>query len=516
MMFFPLILVCVLGLTNNTITMTTGFDVFYEMLDADTYRFEVTVSGERWVGLGFNAGSTTMVNSDVVVVDNSGVTDRHITSKSIVGVAVDTSNDLSDTSYTMASGSTVFEFTRAANTEDSEDVNLEESGVNFVWALGASTGATSFDSQHTSRGSKAFVSLSYDSSASASPTTETSAPTGSPTVAETVAGIGESGSLTVASDLLTIQYEALDSTLASYRFTVEYEGEGWVSIGFHTEEHMVGTDAVLFHPSDSLLTDRHITSKSTSGVALDSSQDLLDKQMGQNATHTWFSFTRQTEASDEDDISLSDAVYLVWAVGSSNTFAYHSMRGFSVLNGDPTLHSTESSTTWPTWAYAHGALMFAAWIVLIPSGIFSSVFLRPLGPLWFKIHRTCQTLGVIVSIVGFLFAATNMTGDMFTEPHHNIGLVVVIVSVYQLIHALVRPHVPDNSEKSTQRKLWEIIHRLTALALLVLAVVNIESGLGMINDSNLETAFIAVGCITFLAWVLLVGNLQSNKYGTAG
>ena len=66
--------------------------------------------------------------------------------------------------------------------------------------------------------------------------------------------------------------------------------------------------------------------------------------------------------------------------------------------------------------------MIIAWLVLIPTGIFTSAFFRPLaerllGPKreggkdkWFYVHVTCNTTGWLLTILGVAFIAADIQG----------------------------------------------------------------------------------------------------------
>ena len=50
-------------------------------------------------------------------------------------------------------------------------------------------------------------------------------------------------------------------------------------------------------------------------------------------------------------------------------------------------------------AYAHGSLMIISWGWLLPSGAITARFYKHETPRWFKIHRLCQSVGLVLAII---------------------------------------------------------------------------------------------------------------------
>ncbi len=61
-------------------------------------------------------------------------------------------------------------------------------------------------------------------------------------------------------------------------------------------------------------------------------------------------------------------------------------------------------------------------------------------PFWFKYHRIIQSVGLVVAIIAFILALSMIKGSHFDEPHHRLGLVVMILGILQPLNALIRPH----------------------------------------------------------------------------
>jgi len=160
-------------------------------------------------------------------------------------------------------------------------------------------------------------------------------------------------------------------------------------------------------------------------------------------------------------------------------------------------------TTLQAQTIAHGSLMMLGWGVLIPCGVIIAALMRQRDPLWFKIHRIVQSVGLVVTLIAFIIAVSVF--NVFTAgsqsanlAHGCIGIVVMIIGVLQPLNALLRPHLPEAGEaKSTKRKVWEIYHKGGGYLAVLLAVINIILGTTLTpwRDNMLIGYFVGGGII---------------------
>jgi len=157
----------------------------------------------------------------------------------------------------------------------------------------------------------------------------------------------------------------------------------------------------------------------------------------------------------------------------------------------------------------------------------------PGNSIWLKIHMIANLLCVLLTIVvvTVAIAATNRAGSRhFDGTHQRIGLFIFIILLFQVIVGIFRPHVPNNIrsndaktdaaennsnhdssadverqnntpngynidmeektissscrrstaatvQKSPSRKVFEIGHRALGVALVILSIYNINTGL---------------------------------------
>ncbi|KAJ9521898.1 hypothetical protein QJQ45_024769 [Haematococcus lacustris] len=153
--------------------------------------------------------------------------------------------------------------------------------------------------------------------------------------------------------------------------------------------------------------------------------------------------------------------------------------------------STETHSTWA--AELHGALMVAAWAVLVPLGMLMpryrlllastssaaslSTSIHPAsGKLWFYSHVGLQLSAALLTLVS-LFLIIDVHGLEIMEwqglmrAHGGVGITLVLVLTFHLILAASRPH-PGTS----RRPFWELLHTNTGRCLLLLGFTNLMIG----------------------------------------
>jgi hypothetical protein len=130
-----------------------------------------------------------------------------------------------------------------------------------------------------------------------------------------------------------------------------------------------------------------------------------------------------TGVSPNRDFPVSTANF-IWALGTSNPRSSNpsaAISGHGQVYGSfsANLFTSDASTIDIIYAL-HGLLMFMAWGVCAPFGVWVARYLKKmLGVWWFRLHWSL--LGVVVggcTYVGFGLAYTkNTTSERFTNPH---------------------------------------------------------------------------------------------------
>eukprot|EP00466_Bigelowiella_natans_P005232 jgi/Bigna1/87089/estExt_fgenesh1_pg.C_160203 len=137
----------------------------------------------------------------------------------------------------------------------------------------------------------------------------------------------------------------------------------------------------------------------------------------------------------------------------------------------------------------HSAFMWTGFCGLMPLAMFAARYMKPLGAVWFYTHITLQTIAVAFTCVGFAFALrVDDDGERFEELHGRLGLSLFIAGLVQFLGGVLRPHKvkPEDTGSLSYyvRTIWSWGHKLTGLAIVVLAAVNVFEGLDLDTDSE--------------------------------
>lgn len=177
--------------------------------------------------------------------------------------------------------------------------------------------------------------------------------------------------------------------------------------------------------------------------------------------------------------------------------------------------------------YAHGGLMILGWGFLLPSGVILARLAkhRP-GGLWFRLHRFLQISGITVAFVAWMIALNLFDeveipeeSERYEDIHKTLGLIVMILGLFQPLNAVLRPHAPkDGEDKPPARFMWEVLHKGLGYTAVVLAAATISFGTTLLPTANnikkkfqLTYACGAVGLLVVLAIVLLIDKFRYKE-----
>jgi len=156
----------------------------------------------------------------------------------------------------------------------------------------------------------------------------------------------------------------------------------------------------------------------------------------------------------------------------------------------------------------HGALMLCSWGFLLPLGVCIALTGRHRDPLWFKVHRGVNMLGLAAALIGWVIALNNFTvfstADMGSIGflHASVGCAVMTLGLLQPLNALLRPHKQKGEGRSAARLAWEVWHKASGYVALFLSVGTISLGTRIISADNME---FQVSYAVLWAIVLAVG-----------
>jgi len=152
-------------------------------------------------------------------------------------------------------------------------------------------------------------------------------------------------------------------------------------------------------------------------------------------------------------------------------------------------------------------MMFCAWFLLTFGVLFARYTRWAENAVWFHVHQTTQYLGFGISIIGVILGLC-MTHSHFQAGYHGIlGVVITSLSIAQVLSAIFRPHPPTKGHSKTlSRKLFELFHWWVGRSLLILAAVQIYSGIQLIGYPIVLQYGIFVACIVA---IVIVGEIVS-------
>ena len=362
---------------------------------------------------------------------------------------------------------------------------------------------------------------------------------------------GEPVELELKKGMLTASIEVFDLMIGvnvTYTGSKErYVAFGWsessTNIMFNSE-CVIGTDGVgppaKYKLRSSALSGSGVIRRPSSEQTLINATWTVDSVKGE----TTVSFFKLLKEDGEIEIKIDEPMIFIYSLGEDYGLTYHYTMGIK----SATLSSGVSETIQIKHEkeyQAHGILAFIAWGVLVPMAVAASLLrdFLPKGPLWLKLHGIFNNASVLFTIVSFSLAVSlhqKENKKHFSSPisnHQAVGLFLFIAATCQALSGVFRPSLPhspttpenqdkdgkektnqaaddDNDdvednvkpeehtaalaeEKSTQRKIWEVLHKLCGYFFVAYAAWEIHEGIrlyGMkysVNVDNLQKAFIA-------------------------
>jgi uncharacterized membrane protein (DUF373 family) len=179
----------------------------------------------------------------------------------------------------------------------------------------------------------------------------------------------------------------------------------------------------------------------------------------------------------------------------------------------------------------HGLIGTITFALIMPISILCPIFRLSIASSWMKYHLTLTLISFIMIIVAFSVAVvtTESSGlEHFTETHHLIGLVLLILTAVQVIIGLRRPAKDNNTaiyndvsssyiepddrlcsgnylKRRTIRQRWHIFHRTLGIFILCLGIYQIYDGWGMFADDYQRHSFQSLLVMWLFIFMFSVG-----------
>ena len=214
-------------------------------------------------------------------------------------------------------------------------------------------------------------------------------------------------------------------------------------------------------------------------------------------------------------LSLSLAQFIIFAHGKKDdrTFQWHGPNNAGSMLYDFSHGGPGSRTERPVsfLLLCHVVCMISSWGCIFCWG---AVLARKKSSKWFSYHRTLQSIGWCVQLVGIgaiiAYVQSNGSGDVvhFTSLHSKIGLVVCSIGTLQPLNALIRPHPvdPETGQRTTGRLCWEVLHKTSGWGAILGGMVNVVLGILLLHQQKYVNSFVVatIGLGTFAEGSILI------------
>ncbi|XP_063794830.1 putative ferric-chelate reductase 1 isoform X2 [Pseudophryne corroboree] len=310
-----------------------------------------------------------------------------------------------------------------------------------------------------------------------------------------------------------------------YVFEMSGTTSGYVAIGFSNDTKMGNDDVYICTRSfGNIIVQRAYTTGEVAPVITNSSTAGSIVTSYINGVLKCSFITQNDIVLPSQQRSSATSSYYVFLVsGQALANGQIQQHNKTTMSNSSVNLSNDRSAISPTEAnslvIAHGSLMLIAWMTTGSTGMIMARYMKSaagkpvLGKAaWFQTHFFLMVLTVILTIIAFIMVFVEAAGWSYgTGAHPVIGCIVMVLSFFQPIAALFRPH-PDNS----RRFIFNWAHRLNALVIKILAVTAIFLGLILVDQSPTQWMAKVMGGFTsweFLFYVILETNVQLKIKG---
>ncbi|GBG72121.1 hypothetical protein CBR_g11054 [Chara braunii] len=253
----------------------------------------------------------------------------------------------------------------------------------------------------------------------------------------------------------------------------------WLAVGWSPNGQMAG-DCVIYVADTKSVQPCSIVAKSRDGIVHSQNFEVLDWSVEETTGVTTLRFGRRF---GDGDVKLSPTGpnRMIWAHsedGASDFQSHGSYAGsFRVdfntgsVNGISTVNAGERPDDVNINLFVvHGCLMWAAFAVIFPLGVFLARYGKRLTAAWLQVHVTFQLVACIVSTISAILAMA--TFHALNGLHGRLGLVVMVCVWVQPVVGMARPDVG-----TVLRLPWHILHWGFGTAAVFLGVVNVFFGI---------------------------------------
>jgi len=429
---------------------------------------------------------------------------------------------------------------RADSDGDGQSNGVELGDPDCTWTRGATPSRTT-DISHPGYADSTTSSAAPSPGGTATTTTASTstASTSTRTTETATGGQGPGNAVGTAADValaagLRLSFQPAGSDSAE--LTVRLDSSAWVAFGISAGDSVSmsgnGQGADVFACTNGEVRRYWVASQSIAGPGVPVPNSTCTQASGS----TTMTFTRRVAAEGLQQRAITPGAVqqVIYAHGDDGVTAmgYHgrSRRGGQGIDFASGATGAAAKRRGEASLLLHMVLMSLAWGGLIPFGAvvanrLKSVEGAPKGA-WFKLHRTVQSVGWLLQLLGFAAAVWHAQehSSHFSGGHSFIGLAVVVVGTLQPLNAALRPH-PEPRTKA--RVAFEVVHKGLGWLAVLLGVLNVAIGIYLTTAKDYETAVVATAlaiavlsllpslAVFALAW-LWPGNPVSRLLTGAG
>jgi len=242
----------------------------------------------------------------------------------------------------------------------------------------------------------------------------------------------------------------------------------------------------------------------------------LDTHLNKNISVMRLSRVITTNITHKANISLTGWTNVIFAYGvdSENGISYNghlpNHRGFLKIN-----FVTGAISIPVDLRFVHGAMMFIAFLVLMPIGAIIARYMKSIGPWWFHLHRIIMLFALLMILIAFILVLVYIkTGSHFlrrTLPppfghvHQRYGLAIIILSFIQPFIGLAADKLFDPNRTHTPI-FPDILHWIIGWSIIIMAIVQCFLGLAYLYASTVLFGLLGAwtGIIIFVNLGLLI------------
>ncbi|KAG0623725.1 hypothetical protein M758_3G196600 [Ceratodon purpureus] len=156
------------------------------------------------------------------------------------------------------------------------------------------------------------------------------------------------------------------------------------------------------------------------------------------------------------------------------------------------------------WFKLHGWLMWGAFAVCFPFGVFVARFGQNYLSQWLNAHIFFQVSGVVLATTGFAIAAIKFPVTVWDNTHVKLGMAIMCLVWLQPLLTNIRPH-----RGTAMRPAWFVLHWLIGTAAIILGWFDIFKGLDLYvaswpSGGERKLSYVLWACnLAFLAFLYL-------------